>query len=133
MIVIDTHVLLWWAGGLLEKLSKPAKHYLREAEKSDGGILVSAISAWEIAILVQKGRLTLAMDTEEWLNNSSLLPGLQFLAIDRYTAVQSAHLPEPFHRDPADRIIVSTARVMGFPLVTSDQNIREYVHVQTIW
>ncbi len=94
---------------------------------------MSAISAWEIAILVDKGRLTLAMDVEEWLNNVASLPGLQFLAVDRYTAAQSVRLPEPFHRNPADRIIVSTAQVTGFPLVTGDQNIRDYVHVKTIW
>ena len=75
MIVIDTHVLVWWANGTLNKLSKAAKTWLSKAEKKDGGILVSAISAWEIAVSVGKGRLTLAMDVEDWLGHAAALPG----------------------------------------------------------
>lgn len=133
MIVIDTHVLVWWAGGMHEHLSKSARSHLERAEKIDGGILVSAISAWEIAVLVAKGRLNLAMDVEDWLNQAAALPGLRFLSVDRHTAVQSVRLPEPFQPDPADRIIVATARGLNFPLITIDKRILAYPHVNTIW
>jgi len=133
VIVVDTHVLVWWASGSFNQLSKRAKSCLVQAEKVDGGIVVSAISAWEIAILVSKGRLNLAMNVDDWLGTAAALPGVQFSPIDRHTAVQSVHLPEPFHRDPADRIIVSTARILNLPLVTSDSNIRNYSHVKSIW
>jgi PIN domain nuclease of toxin-antitoxin system len=133
VIVVDTHVLVWWANAALDKLSSAAKNQLTKAEKIDGGIVVSAISAWEIAVLVTKGRLTLAMDVEDWLGHAATLPGVRFLGVDRHTAVQSVRLPEPFHQDPADRIIVSTARGLNLPLVTADREIRAYGHVKTIW
>ena len=133
MIVLDTHVLVWWAAGALEKLSVAAKHRIAKAEKIDGGIVVSAPSAWEIAVLVRKGHLTLGMDVEDWLSYTETLPGVRFLPVDRHTAVQSVSLPEPFHQDPADRIIVSTARGLNLPLITADQQIRNYDHVKTIW
>jgi PIN domain nuclease of toxin-antitoxin system len=133
VIVLDTHVLVWWANGSLDKLSIAAKNSLAKAEKIDGAIVVSAISAWEIAVLVNKGRLTLAMDVEDWLGHAAALPGVRFLPVDRHIAVQSVRLPEPFHQDPADRIIVSTARGLNLPLVTVDQEIRAYGQVRTIW
>ncbi len=133
MIVVDTHVFVWWANGAPNELSSAAKNQLTKAEKIDGGIVVSAISAWEIAILVTKGRLTLAMDVEDWLSHAAALPGVRFLPVDRHILVQSVRLPEPFHQDPADRIIVSTARGLNLPLLTVDQKIRAYSHVKTIW
>jgi len=133
VIVVDTHVIVWWADGAFDKLSKPAKKYLDRSEKTDGGILVSAISAWEIAILVAKGRLILAMEVDDWLNHVETLPGVRILPIDRHTAVQSTGLPETFHQDPADRIIVATARRLNLPLVTADKRIRTYSYVKTIW
>ena len=133
MIVLDTHVLLWWANGTHDKLSSRARNQLAKAEKIDGGIIVSAISAWEIAVLVSKGRLTLAMDVDDWLGCAASLPGIRFVSVDRHTAAQSVRLPEPFHQDPADRIIVCTARGLNLPLVTRDKHIRAYGHVKTIW
>ncbi|HEY9717714.1 MAG TPA: type II toxin-antitoxin system VapC family toxin [Trichormus sp.] len=133
MIVIDTHVLVWWASGSFDKLSKRARNSLTQAEKTDGGIIVSAISAWEIAVLVHKSRLTLTMEVEDWLTNVAALPGIQFSSVDRHIAVRSVQLPEPFHKDPADRIIVSTARELNLPLVTSDHHIRAYPHINTVW
>jgi PIN domain nuclease of toxin-antitoxin system len=133
MIVIDTHVLVWWASSDLNRLSKIALSHLAKAEKVDGGIIISAISSWEIAVLVSKGRLKLAMDVEDWLNHVAALPGVRFLPIDRHIAVQSVRLPQPFHQDPADRMIVSTARALNFPLITADQAILNYSHVRALW
>jgi len=133
VIVADTHVLVWWATGTHDKLSKQAKSYLSKAERIDGGIVVSAISAWEIAVLVAKGRLSLSMDVEEWLGYVEALPGVHFLPVDRHIAVQAVRLPEPFVQDPADRIIVAAARRLNLPLVTADNSIRAYSHIRTIW
>lgn len=133
MIVLDTHVLLWWATGASEHLSRLAAAALHEVQGREASILVSAISAWEIAVLIQKGRLVLSMDVEEWLTHIASLPEVRFVSVDRHTAVQSGRLPGDFHSDPADRIIVATARRLNLPLVTADQGIREYAHVRTIW
>ena len=73
------------------------------------------------------------MDVEDWLNNVESLPGITFLPIDRHTAVQSVRLPEPFNQDPADRIIVATARRLNLPLVTANKQIHVYKQVKTIW
>lgn len=133
MIVLDTHVLLWWVSGAVDKLSKPASSALENASGKEASIFVSAISTWEIAVLIQKGRLVLSMDVEEWLSHVASLPEVRFLPVDRHTAVQSVRLPGAFHSDPADRIIVATARRLNLPLVTADEHIRNYPHLKSIW
>jgi PIN domain nuclease of toxin-antitoxin system len=133
VIVLDTHVFLWWASDEAGKLSEPAAALLADAREREASVFVSAISAWEIAVLIQKGRLSLSMDVEEWLSHAAALPELRYLPVDRQTAVQSVRLPGEFHADPADRIIVATARRLNLPLVTADSKIRAYPHVKTIW
>lgn len=133
VIVLDTHAFVFWAGGEVDKIGRSARMRLKKAEKSEGEIVVSAISAWEIAVLVNKGRLTLSMDVEDWLHHASLLPGVRILPLDWHTAVLSTRLPEPFHQDPADRIIVATARALNVPLVTMDEKIQAYGHVKSVW
>lgn len=95
--------------------------------------MVSAISAWEIAMLVQKERLSLTMDVEDWLGVAAETERLRFQSLDTELLVQSTRLPGAFHNDPADRMIVALARHLNVPLVTSDQQIRAYKHVRTIW
>lgn len=133
MIVLDTHVLVWWVTGATDRVSKPAARALESAQGNEASIFVSAISAWEIAVLIQKGRLVLAMDVEEWLSHIASLPEVRFVQVDRHTVVQSVRLPATFHTDPADRLIVATARRLNFPLVTADEQIRAYPHVRCIW
>jgi PIN domain nuclease of toxin-antitoxin system len=133
VIVLDTHVLIWWVSGAAEKFSRPATDALGQALGKEASVFVSAISAWEIAVLIQKGRLVLSMDVEEWLSHAASLPELRFLPIDRHTAVQAVRLPGAFHSDPADRIIVATARRLNLPLVTADERIRDYQHVRSVW
>lgn len=105
---------------------------MREAA-TDRAIYVSAISTWEIALLVSKDRLRFTMDSQDWIAKSEALPFLHFVPVDNAIAIRSVRLPEPFHKDPADRIIVATAMTMGAPLVSSDGRILEYPHVKTIW
>jgi PIN domain nuclease of toxin-antitoxin system len=132
MIVLDTHVLLWWASGAEDRLSLPARQAILD-ELDGGRIMVSSISAWELAMLVAKGRVALSMDIEEWLAVAGQIEALHFVPVNNEIAVKSAELPGDFHKDPAGRICVATARKLAAPLVTMDGKIRGYPHVRTIW
>lgn len=131
MIALDTHALIWWVAGD-SQLSRAA-HKAIEAETQNGEILVSAISAWEVAMLAKAGRLALTMDAEAWLDTVAQVPAIRFVPVDVRISVDSVDLPGEFHKDPADRIIVATARHYSVPLVSADLKIRDYPHVQTIW
>ena len=84
-------------------------------------------------MLVDKGRLTLDRDVADWLDQADRIEGLEFAAMDREIGIQSVRLPGDFHKDPADRIIVATARKFASPVVTADERIIAYPHVKTIW
>lgn len=131
MILLDTHALIWWIENS-QKLSKKAKMAI-EKEKKSGLLLVSSISVWEIYLLVAKGRLQLAMDTDKWIEVIESLPFVQFVPIDNVVAAKSVTLQGEFHPDPAARMIVATAREKGITLVTGDERIRKYPHIHTLW
>lgn len=132
MIVLDTHALIWWASGATEQLSVAAQDAIAR-ELAGGQIAVSSISAWEVSMLIAKGRLALSMDVAEWLACVSQIESVSFVPVDNTIAVKSTELPGEFHKDPADRMIVATARKLAAPLVTADEKIRAYPHVRTIW
>jgi len=132
MIVLDTHTLVWWANGEGAALSAGA-HQAIEAELDGGQILVSSISAWELAMLVARGRMALSMDVSEWLAVVGQIDAVAFVPVDNELAVRSTQLPGEFHKDPADRLIVATARKHAVPVVTADAKIRDYPHVRSIW
>ncbi len=133
MIVLDTHVLVWWVNGG-EQLSTAAQDAIAHELRLDSGlVLMSSITAWEIALLVQKSRLALSTGTDEWLDTVATIEGVRFVPVDNDVAVQATRLPGEFHPDPADRMIVALARHLAAPLVTADHKIREYKHVRTIW
>jgi PIN domain nuclease of toxin-antitoxin system len=132
IILLDTHVLLWWATQQQQRLSTPAREAV-DAEQKSGKIAISSISAWEIAMLIQRKRLALSMDLREWLAIVEQLANVRFIAVDNGIAVESENLPGEFHRDPADRMIVATARKLGATLITMDDKIRSYPHVRTTW
>lgn len=131
MIVLDTHVLVWWVTGDA-LLSKKARKVI-EREQSGGAIIVSAISAWEITMLVAHGRLVLSMDVSNWLATVAGIDTVRFYPVDVEIANKSVELPGVFHKDPADRMIVATARKLAVPLVTRDDKILSYPHVKAIW
>lgn len=131
MIVLDTHTLVWWVTGD-PTLSTRAKAAI-EQEQPGGEIIVSSISAWEIAMLVQREKLLLSMDVDSWLATVAQIDGVRFMPVDVEVATKSVLLPGEFHKDPADRMIVATARKLAVPLVTKDEKIRAYAHVKTIW
>lgn len=131
MIMLDTHILLWWVNDPTT-LSKPAEKAIAAAVKAKA-VHVSCISSWEIALLVERGRLRLALDVRDWLCRCEALPFLTFVAVNNAIAVESVRLPDFPHADPADRIIAATALSLGAALVTKDDKLRNYPHMKTIW
>lgn len=131
MIVLDTHTLVWWVHGD-GTLSRKAKAAITR-ELDGGRIVISAISAWEVAMLVEREKLVLSMDVGSWLATVAEIDAVRFMPVDIEVAVKSVELPGEFHKDPADRMIVATARKLAVPLVTKDEKIRAYAHVKTIW
>ena len=101
-------------------------------EREVGGVRVSAISVWELFMLVKKGRLELTVSASTLLRRAERLSYIQFVPVDNHIARSSVELPD-LHRDPADRIILSTAAVLGCPVVSKDQRFREYPEIQVIW
>ncbi|MCK5508160.1 MAG: type II toxin-antitoxin system VapC family toxin [Desulfobacterales bacterium] len=131
MIVLDTHTWIWFVSNP-ELLSNKAKKSINKAIK-EKAILISSISAWEVALLVLKKRLVLTVDVSDWIMKSEALPFIKFIPVSNSIAVKSVNQLEPIHSDPADRIIIATAISEGAPLITKDEKILAYPHVQTIW
>jgi len=132
MIILDTHVLVWWVSNP-EKLSDKAQKLIGRDAKKVNEILVSSISVWEICMLIKKNRLKLTMDTDTWIEKIEQITFLQFIPVDNKIAEQSVNLHGIFHNDPADRMIIATALNYGAVLITSDRKILNYPYVQSIW
>ena len=133
MILLDTHALIW-AVDDERRLGAEARAAIAAGEHAEG-LAISAITPWEIALLAEKGRLRLAREVREWIAAVLALPGIGLLPIEPAIASESARLPGTFHAEPADRLIVATARHHGIPLLTADYAILSYAaagHVQTI-
>ena len=94
---------------------------------------VSVRSCWEVAKLAQLGQIELPSSVSDWLDKARAYPGVTLLPLTPEIAVESARLPDGFRSDPADEIIVATARVLQCDLVTSDRKIRSYPHMSTIY
>jgi PIN domain nuclease of toxin-antitoxin system len=127
MIVLDTHVWVWWVHGDA-RLPAAYRTYLSTHETD--GLGISIISCWEVAKLVEYGRLTFPLAVEDWLSQALSYPGIQLLELTPRIVVESTQLPGSFHRDPADQLIVATARVLSCALMTVDEKIMRYPHVQ---
>jgi PIN domain nuclease of toxin-antitoxin system len=121
LLLLDTHVLVWSINEGA-KLGKEAKGSIRVAG-DEGRVLVSAITPWEIALLVSKGRLTLEADVMEWVRDALTIPGVTLVGLEPEISVASTRLPFEMHLDPADRILVATARHLGATLVTADRRL----------
>jgi len=131
MILLDTHAWVWFISNP-EKLSKKADNAIKKA-RNENEILISSISAWEVALLVSKKRLELTMDVSDWISCSEKLPFIRFIPVDNGIAVRSVYLPQSFHNDPADRIIIATSMKHGAPIITMDGKILNFPHVQSVW
>jgi PIN domain nuclease of toxin-antitoxin system len=129
VILLDTHIWVWWVHGDA-RLTPTQLSHLQANEAS--GLGVGVISCWEVAKLVEVGRLVLPCPVSDWMDQALAYPGVQLIDLTPRIAVESTQLPAPFHRDPADQIIVATARVHDIPLLTADAKILQYPHVRTL-
>ena len=122
--LLDTCAVLWTAHN--DPLREPAASELQEAYQRGAHLFVSPITAWEIAMLVAKGKIALALDPELWFRRFCELPSVRLAAMPTSVLVASATLPGTPPRDPADRIIIATARAFGYVLTTRDARILDY-------
>jgi PIN domain nuclease of toxin-antitoxin system len=131
-LLLDTHIWVWFMQD--DKSLSLANKALLEKPPA-GGIAVSAISVWEIAMLMHRGRLTLHQSPRAWIEASLAFMEARIIPIDAAVALESYALPEGFHGDPADRMIVATARQHGLTLITQDKAILTWAkkgHVMTV-
>ncbi|HEY2932825.1 MAG TPA: type II toxin-antitoxin system VapC family toxin [Acidobacteriota bacterium] len=131
MIVLDTHVWVWWVSDPRE-LSARSRRLIEES-RGKNAVYISSISVWEVALLVARNRLKLRISTADWIARSEALPFLNFVPVDNQIAFRSASLPEPLHSDPADRIIIATAVSHDATLISKDEKILGYPHVRATW
>ena len=128
--LLDTHVLIWWLNDR-SRLSPDQQEAVGSAN-AESPLLVSDISLWEVATLYSLGRIRLAVPLREWLDKATAPPLVRRHGISPAIAAELAALPDSFHRDPADRILVATARVLGATLLTQDRRIVEAALVNTL-
>lgn len=121
IVLLDTHILLYWLGGS-SYLAAPEQRAIEEAT-AENPLLLSDISLWEIATLFNLGRISLDLPLREWLERVVAPPLVHIVGISPAIAAAVAALPETFHRDPADRIIVASAQIAGATLMTRDRRI----------
>ncbi len=129
-LLLDTHVLLWWLNDS-GRLSAGQQEVLGRAGE-ESPLLESHISLWEVAILHNLDRIRLAMPLREWLSKAVAPPLVRTQGTSPAIATEVAVLPDSFHRDPADRIIVATARILGATLLTQDRRIVDAGLVDTL-
>jgi PIN domain nuclease of toxin-antitoxin system len=129
VIVLDTHIWIWWVDGS-SRLSAVQRQHILDHESY--GLAISAISCWEVAKLVEMQRLALSCPVTDWIAGALAYPGVRLVDLTPRIAIESTQLPGPFHRDPADQIIVATARILDSPLLTADTRILQYPHVKLL-
>lgn len=122
-ILLDTHVWLWIAGG--ERIAPTARRLI-EAASGEEGLVMSPISIWEVGMLAAKGRIAVQPDCLGWVSVALAKTGVRLLPMSAQIAVGSSFLPDGFHGDPADRIIVASAIAAPATLITRDARILAY-------
>ena len=123
-VIFDTHVFIWYMFGnpiLSAKFQKSIDRI-----QNSHPILISAMSLWEIGMLVQRGRISVEMDCLEWVEQALSNPGFELALLSPQIAVLSSRLPGTIHGDPVDRILIATAFENHAVLVTCDEKILEY-------
>ncbi len=130
MILVDTHVVLW-LGLAPDKISRTARTAIEGARQGGQGLAISDITLFEIAMIVSKGCVKLNASLETFL--SEVEARFVVLPLNGQVCVRAMDLPDSYPKDPADRIIGATALVEGYPLITSDNEIRRSRAFPTIW
>lgn len=128
MIILDTHIWIWWVDQN-PKLTPKYQSLINTYQSQ--GLGISIISCWEIAKLVEKNKIALNIPVENWLNQALSYPNVHLIDLTIPIIMESTQLIN-FYADPADQIIVATAKVYHCPLLTADQKILNYSYVQTL-
>jgi len=124
-LLLDTHVWIWVMEGRTSEVRPDALDAVGRAQ-ADGRVWVSAISVWEVGMLEAKGRLTLSRGVRDWVRRALGVPGVRLAELSLEVALDSSSLPGTVHGDPADRILIATARHLGATLLTRDRSIISY-------
>lgn len=125
LTVLDTHVWIWVIEGNRDALSPSAVDAIEEASR-EGAIRVSAISVWEVGMLEAKGRISLSRPIDDWVRAALRAPGVRLSPLNPEIAIESTRLPGRPPGDPADRILIATARILDARLATCDGEILAY-------
>jgi len=128
MILLDTHVLVWLASDS-KRLSAAARQAIQTHPKS---LHVSIVSAWEISLLVKRGRLNLPLPPDDYFTRAVAHHGLIEMPLTRRVAQQSVELPD-IHNDPFDRILITECQTRGLSLVSCDSTLSRYPNLQVVW
>ena len=129
--LLDTHAWIWWNMNP-RKLSQKVKELIGGSNSYEE-ILLSAISPWEFCKLLEKKRVGISCDAEDWINIALDMPKLRLVPLSPVISYRSTVLPQPFHNDPADQIIVATAREENATILTQDEKILAYDNVRSLW
>jgi PIN domain nuclease of toxin-antitoxin system len=128
VILLDTHIGFWWVRADPSLTATQLQHI----QTSQADLGVSVISVWGLAMLERSRRVNVSRPIEDWVHDALAYPGVRLLDLTPEIAIASTRLPDPFHKDPADRILVATARALAIPILTADAKILAYPHVRTL-
>ena len=123
-VLLDTHTWVWLVNG--DKDLTPAARKAIDKAVQSGGVYLAVVSLWEVAMLEAKQRLILALPCLEWLQQAVAAANAELISLTPEVASESCQLPGAFHGDPADRIIVASARIKNLTLITRDTHILNY-------
>ncbi len=129
--MLDTHTWIWWHMNP-QKLSQKVKRIVGNTDRYDE-ILLSAISPWEFSKLLEKKKIGISCDPEDWINSALDMLKFRLIPLSPVLAYRSTVLPQPFHSDPADQIIIATAREENATILTKDERILTYKNVRSLW
>lgn len=130
-ILLDTHILVWWRLDS-RRLNRNQIRLLLDLEKRGRPVAISAITLWEMAILAARRRIEIKDPLNVWLEEIENHPLIEMIPVTARIAAESVSLGSEFHRDPADQIIVATARLHGLRLMTADERIRRWGQIPVI-
>ncbi len=131
LLLLDTHCWIWAQLGLVQQLSRASLQSIKEAER-EGNLRISVISIWELGMLEKRGRVALPMNVRTWVEQALSKPGIAVAPLTPEIAIESVNLPGEIHGDPADRMLVATARVLGATLLTKDTQLIRYSRLRHV-
>jgi PIN domain nuclease of toxin-antitoxin system len=127
LLLLDTHIWLWYAEGNAERLTAAGVRLLDQARLAEG-LRISSLSIWELGVRHAAGRIQLSLPLRDWVREALAPAGITLIPLDAESAAESTLLPGGAHPDPARRFLIATARTQGLVLATRDEAIIRYGH-----